>query len=239
MRLGIPSETTPGERRVALVPSVVPRITALGADIAMQTGAGASSLLADEAYTAAGVTLVDAPTLFATSGFICKVQPLTLEEVGLMNEGSGVVSYLQPTADLDLVRALVDRRISAFSLDLLPRITRAQSMDVLSSQALVSGYRAVLLAAEQLPKFFPLYMTAAGTVPPAKVLVLGAGVAGLQAIATARRLGANVRAYDVRTAARTEVKSLGATFVELDLEAQEGEGGYAARAVRGLPAPPA
>ncbi len=193
----------------------------------MQAGAGTSSLLADEAYTAAGVTLLDAPTLFATSGFICKVQPLSLEEVGLLHEGSGVVSYLQPAASLDLVRALVDRRISAFSLDLLPRITRAQSMDVLSSQALVSGYRAVLLAAEHLPKFFPLYMTAAGTVPPAKVLVLGAGVAGLQAIATARRLGANVRAYDVRTAARTEVKSLGATFVELDLEAQEGEGGYA------------
>jgi NAD(P) transhydrogenase subunit alpha len=193
----------------------------------VQAGAGASSLIADEAYTAAGVTLVDAPTLFATSGFICKVQPLTLEEVGLLNEGSGVVSYLQPTANLDLIRALVGRRISAFSLDLLPRISRAQSMDVLSSQALVSGYRAVLLAAEQLPKFFPLYMTAAGTVPPAKVLVLGAGVAGLQAIATARRLGANVRAYDVRTAARTEVKSLGSTFVELDLEAQEGEGGYA------------
>ena len=193
----------------------------------MQAGAGAASLLADEAYTAAGVTLLDAATLFATSDFICKVQPLTLEEVGLLKEGSGVVSYLQPTAELDLVRALVDRRISAFSLDLLPRISRAQSMDVLSSQALVSGYRAVLLAAEALPKFFPLYMTAAGTVPPAKVLVLGAGVAGLQAIATARRLGATVRAYDVRTAARTEVKSLGATFVELDLEAQEGEGGYA------------
>ncbi|MGD0874955.1 MAG: Re/Si-specific NAD(P)(+) transhydrogenase subunit alpha [Acidimicrobiales bacterium] len=227
MRLGIPTETTPGERRVALVPSVVPRITALGADIAMQAGAGTSSLLADEEYAAAGVALVDRPTLFATSGFICKVQPLTLEEVSLVNEGSGVVSYLQPTANLDLIRALVTRRISAFSLDLLPRITRAQSMDVLSSQALVSGYRAVLLAADKLPKFFPLYMTAAGTVPPAKVLVLGAGVAGLQAIATARRLGANVRAYDVRAAARTEVKSLGATFVELDLEAQEGQGGYA------------
>ena len=193
----------------------------------MQAGAGTSSLLADEEYAAAGVALVDRPTLFATSGFICKVQPLTLEEVSLVNEGSGVVSYLQPTANLDLIRALVTRRISAFSLDLLPRITRAQSMDVLSSQALVSGYRAVLLAADKLPKFFPLYMTAAGTVPPAKVLVLGAGVAGLQAIATARRLGANVRAYDVRAAARTEVKSLGATFVELDLEAQEGQGGYA------------
>jgi NAD(P) transhydrogenase subunit alpha len=155
------------------------------------------------------------------------VQPPSLEEVALMSEGAGIVSYLQPAADLDLIRALVDRRITAFSLDLLPRITRSQSMDVLSSQALVSGYRAVLLAAEQLPKFFPLYMTAAGTVPPAKVLVLGAGVAGLQAIATARRLGATVRAYDVRTAARTEVKSLGAVFVELELEAQEGEGGYA------------
>ena len=144
-----------------------------------------------------------------------------------MSEGAGVVSYLQPAADLDLIKALVSRRVTAFSLDLLPRITRAQSMDVLSSQALVSGYRAVLDAAEQLPKFFPLYMTAAGTVPPAKVLVLGAGVAGLQAIATSRRLGATVRAYDVRAAARTDVKSLGATFVELELEAQEGEGGYA------------
>jgi NAD(P) transhydrogenase subunit alpha len=193
----------------------------------MQTGAGAASLFADEAYTAAGVILVDRPTTFGTSGFICKVQPPSLEEVALMSEGAGIVSYLQPAADLDLIRALVDRRITAFSLDLLPRITRSQSMDVLSSQALVSGYRAVLLAAEQLPKFFPLYMTAAGTVPPAKVLVLGAGVAGLQAIATARRLGATVRAYDVRTAARTEVKSLGAVFVELELEAQEGEGGYA------------
>ena len=227
MRLGIPSETAPGERRVALVPSVVPRITALGVEVAMQTGAGTASLFADEAYTAAGVTLLDAPSLFGTSGFICKVQPPTPDEVGLMNEGSGVVSYLQPTADLDLVRALMSRKITAFSLDLLPRITRAQSMDVLSSQALVTGYRAVLLAAEQLPKFFPLYMTAAGTVPPAKVLVMGAGVAGLQAIATARRLGAMVRAYDVRSAAKADVKSLGAAFVELDLETQEGEGGYA------------
>jgi len=227
MRLGIPSETTPGERRVALVPSVVPKMTVLGAEVAMQTGAGAAAWFPDEAYAAAGVTLLDAATLFATSGFICKVQPPTLEQVGLMSEGSGVVSYLQPAADLDLVRAFVNHRISAFSLDLLPRISRAQSMDVLSSQALVSGYRAVLLAAEKLPKFFPLYMTAAGTVPPAKVFVLGAGVAGLQAIATARRLGAMVRAYDVRPAAGAEVKSLGATFVELDLESQEGEGGYA------------
>jgi len=147
--------------------------------------------------------------------------------VGLLREGSGIVSFLQPGSDLELVRALANRRISAFSLDLLPRISRSQAMDALSSQALVSGYRGALLAAEHLPKFFPLYMTAAGTVPPAKVLVLGAGVAGLQAIATARRLGAVVRAYDVRPAARDEVKSLGATFVELELEAQEGQGGYA------------
>jgi NAD(P) transhydrogenase subunit alpha len=195
--------------------------------VVVQTGAGAESLFADEDYTAAGVTLLDGPAVLSTSEFVCKVQPPTLDEVALMGEGSGVVSFLQPAADLDLIRALVDRRVSAFSLDLLPRISRSQSMDALSSQALVSGYRAVLIAADRLPKFFPLYMTAAGTVPPAKVLVLGAGVAGLQAIATARRLGATVRAFDVRTAAKTEVKSLGAAFVELDLEAQEGEGGYA------------
>src|ERR1039457_872672 len=188
MRLGIPSEKTPGERRVALVPSVVPRFTAVGAEVVMEGGAGAASLFADEAYTAAGVTLVDGKSLFATSGVICKVQPLTLEEVGLLSEGSAVVSYLQPAADLDLIRAFVSHQISAFSLDLVPRITRAQSMDVLSSQALVTGYRAFLLAADHLPKFFPLYMTAAGTVPPAKVLVLGAGVAGLAGAGAAHRV---------------------------------------------------
>ena len=147
-----------------------------------------------------------------------------------MKEGTGVVSYLQPAADLALIRALVDHRITAFSLDLLPRITRSQSMDVLSSQALVSGYRAVLLAAMQLPKFFPLYMTAAGTVPPAKVLVLGAGVAGLQAIATARRLGAIVTATDVRPATKEQVESLGAKFVAVEddeFKQAETSGGYA------------
>jgi len=227
MQVGIPSETLPGERRVALVPEVAPRITALGADIALQAGAGAFSLFDDDAYSAAGVSLVDRPTLFATSHVVCKVQPPTPDEAGLLNEGAGVVSFLQPAEDLELIRAFVARSVTSFSLDLLPRISRSQAMDALSSQALVSGYRAALLAAEHLPKFFPLYMTAAGTVPPAKVLVLGAGVAGLQAIATARRLGAVVRAYDVRPAARDEVKSLGATFVELELETQEGQGGYA------------
>jgi len=226
MQVGIPSETTPGERRVAMVPDVVSRITALGAQVALQSDAGAGSLLDDEAYTAAGATLVDRPTALGAE-VVCKVQPPSLEEAGLLRTGAAIVSFLQPAADLDLIRALAGRPVSAFSLDLLPRISRSQAMDALSSQALVSGYRGALLAAEHLPKFFPLYMTAAGTVPPAKVLVLGAGVAGLQAIATARRLGAVVRAYDVRPAARDEVKSLGATFVELQLEAQEGEGGYA------------
>jgi H+-translocating NAD(P) transhydrogenase subunit alpha len=228
MQVGIPSETTPGERRVALVPDVAARITSLGATVAIQAGAGEASLLDDTAYADKGVTVIDsATTLFGGSGMVCKVQPPTVAEVMWLGEGSGVVSFLQPAADLDLIRALMKRRISAFSLDLLPRISRSQAMDALSSQALVSGYRAALLGAEHLPKFFPLYMTAAGTVPPAKVLVLGAGVAGLQAIATARRLGAVVRAYDVRPAARDEVKSLGAAFVELELETQEGEGGYA------------
>lgn len=171
--------------------------------------------------------MADTGRLLAEADVLCKVQPPTLEEAERLREGSAVVSCLQPLADLDLVRAYQRRRITAFSLDLLPRISRAQSMDVLSSQATVSGYRAALIAAQSLPRFFPMFMTAAGTVPPAKVLVLGAGVAGLQAIATARRLGAVVRAYDVRTAARDEVRSLGAAFVELELEAQEGQGGYA------------
>ena len=179
MQVGIPSETTPGERRVALVPDVAARITALGATVAIQAGAGEKSLLDDAAYVDKGVTLTEnATALFGASGMVCKVQPPTLEEVGALSEGTGIVSFLQPASDLDLIRALAQGRISAFSLDLLPRISRSQAMDALSSQALVSGYRGALLAAEHLPKFFPLYMTAAGTVPPAKVLVLGAGVAG-------------------------------------------------------------
>ena len=229
MRVGIPSETTPGERRVALVPSVVtkdhrPRRGRRHASRRRRCLTARRRRLHGRRRHAVD----DAATLFDSSGFICKVQPPTLEEVALLSEGSGVVSY-PPARRLTSSSSgrSLRRRITAFSLDLLPRISRSQSMDVLSSQALVSGYRAVLLAAEQLPKFFPLYMTAAGTVPPAKVLVLGAGVAGLQAIATARRLGAVVRAYDVRPAARDEVKSLGAAFVELELETQEGEGGYA------------
>jgi NAD(P) transhydrogenase subunit alpha len=163
----------------------------------------------------------------AGAKIMAKVNAPSPVEVGTAPEGITVVSFLQPAAQLDIVKALVKRGATAFSLDLLPRISRAQSMDALSSQATVSGYLAALAAAERLPKFFPMFMTAAGTVPPAKVLVLGAGVAGLQTIATARRLGAQVRAYDVRAAAKEEVESLGAAFVELGLESQEGSGGYA------------
>jgi NAD(P) transhydrogenase subunit alpha len=228
MQVGIPRETVPGERRVALVPDVIARLTATGAAVAIESGAGDEALFGDDAYREKGASVVEgASTLFGGSAIVCKVQAPSVAEIGLLPEGSAIVSFLQPAADLDMIRWLVARRITAFSLDLLPRIGRAQAMDALSSQALVSGYRAGLLAAETLPKFFPLFMTSAGTVPPAKVLVMGAGVAGLQAIATARRLGAVVRAYDVRPAARDEVKSLGATFVELDLETQEGTGGYA------------
>ncbi len=228
MQVAVLREVAPLERRVAVVPDVLAKLKASGIDVAIEPGAGASAFASDNAYAAKGATVVaDRSRLLAEADVLCKVQAPTLEEAENLREGSAVVSCLQPLANLDLVRTYQRRGISAFSLDLLPRISRAQSMDALSSQATVTGYRAVLIAAESLPRFFPMFMTAAGTVPPAKVLVLGAGVAGLQAIATARRLGAVVRAYDVRTAAREEVRSLGASFVELELEAQEGQGGYA------------
>lgn len=226
MKLGVPKEIRPGERRVALVPAELARLA--GVQVVVETGAGDAALYSDAEYQAAGATVVGtASELFAASDLVAKVQPPTLEEAEMLSEGSVLVSFLAPTACLDLVRRLAGRRITAFSFELVPRISRAQAMDALSSQATVAGYRAVLLGATRLSKFLPLFMTAAGTVPPAKVLVMGAGVAGLQAIATARRLGAVVSAYDVRAAAKEEVKSLGATFLELPLEAQEGSGGYA------------
>ncbi len=214
---------------MAMVPEVAARLAGAGHDLVVQSGAGAAAWFGDAAYEAQGVVIgKTVGDTFAGADVVCKVRPPSTAEVGQLPEGVGLVSFLQPAADLDLVKALRDRRVTAFSLDLVPRISRAQSMDALSSQATVSGYRCGLLAAQHLPKFFPMFMTAAGTVRPAKVLVLGAGVAGLQAIATARRLGAVVRANDVRSAAKEEVKSLGATFVELeDLETQEGAGGYA------------
>lgn len=228
MQLAVPTEIRAGERRVALVPDVVSRYTAAGFDVSVQAGAGSQAGFPDASFAEKGAAVVGDPrSLLGGAGLVVKVQPLVPAEVALLAEGATVVSFLPPASNLATVRSLIERRATVFSLDLVPRISRAQGMDALSSQATVSGYRAALMAAQSLPKFFPMFMTAAGTVPPAKVLVLGAGVAGLQAIATARRLGAVVRAYDVRAAAKEEVESLGASFIALDLETQEGAGGYA------------
>jgi NAD(P) transhydrogenase subunit alpha len=228
MKLAVPRETRPGERRVALVPDAVKKVVSSGAEVAVQQGAGAEAYFSDADYRESGALITaDLASTVEGAGAIAKVQPPTSDEVAALPAGATLISLLQPASHLEVVKALADRGVDTFSLDLLPRISRAQSMDALSSQATVQGYKAAIMAADMLPRFFPMFMTAAGTIPPAKVLVLGAGVAGLQAIATARRLGAVVKAYDVRTASRQEVESLGATFIELDLEAQEGSGGYA------------
>jgi H+-translocating NAD(P) transhydrogenase subunit alpha len=228
VKLAVIKESRPGEDRVAIVPEVAAKLAKTGIDVVVQSGAGVAARFKDEDFVAAGATVApDAAAALQGADFVAHVQPLTVDEVALLPEGASVMSFLQPLASTDVVQALAARGATVYSLDLLPRISRAQSMDALSSQATVAGYRAGLSAAEHLAKFFPMFMTAAGTVPPAKVLVMGAGVAGLQAIATARRLGAVVRAYDVRAAAKEEVQSLGAKFVELDLETQDGAGGYA------------
>ena len=228
VKLAVITETRAGENRVAVVPEVVGRLVNAGVEVAVQSGAGGKAHFPDSTYADKGATVTEGvEATLSGASLVAKVQAPTVEEVALLPEGTSVVSFLQPASQLAVVRALADRKATAYSLDLVPRISRAQSMDALSSQATVSGYLGGLAAAERLPKFFPMFMTAAGTVPPAKVLVLGAGVAGLQAIATARRLGAQVRAYDVRAAAKEEVQSLGAAFVELELESQEGSGGYA------------
>jgi len=228
VKLAVIKESRPGERRVAIVPEVATRLAKTGVEVVVQSGAGAEARFSDEDYVQAGATVAaDASAALAGADFVAHVQPLSVDEAALLPEGVSVMSFLQPVSSTDVVQALAARGATVYSLDLLPRISRAQSMDALSSQATVAGYRAGLSAAEHLAKFFPMFMTAAGTVPPAKVLVMGAGVAGLQAIATARRLGAVVRAYDVRAAAKEEVQSLGAKFVELGLETQDGAGGYA------------
>src|SRR5213080_4709104 len=226
MKVGVPKETLAGERRVAIVPETARGLVKATIQVMVEAGAGEPAFFSDAAYIDAGANLTDAPAAFAGDA-VLKVQPPTSDEVGRLREGSVLISFLQPAINADVIGALAKRKVSAFSLDLVPRISRAQSMDALSSQAGIAGYKAVLLGANHLPKFFPLLMTAAGTVAPARLLVMGAGVAGLQAIATARRLGAVVEAYDVRPAVKDEVQSLGATFIELPLETQEGEGGYA------------
>jgi NAD(P) transhydrogenase subunit alpha len=222
VKLAVVRESQPGEDRVAIVPEVASKLAGAGTEVVVETGAGEAARFPDDAYRQAGAIVVDsAAAALAGASVVARVQPPTIEEVAALPDGISLISFLQPVAAAETVKALAGKGATVYSLDLLPRISRAQSMDALSSQATVGGYRAGLSAAEHLAKFFPMFMTAA------KVLVMGAGVAGLQAIATARRLGAVVRAYDVRAAAKEEVQSLGAKFVELDLETQDGAGGYA------------
>jgi NAD(P) transhydrogenase subunit alpha len=235
MILGVPKEIIPGETRVALIPESVAQLVKKGVQVLVESGAGLSSSFLDEAYEKAGATIVpDAAALYSRSDMICKVQrPVMNEKTGknetaMMKPGSVLITFFAPLINHDIVKALADGKITSFSMDAIPRTTRAQSMDALSSMSTVAGYKAVLLAADSMGKFFPLLMTAAGTVPPARVFVLGAGVAGLMAIATARRLGAVVEAFDVRPAVKEQVESLGAKFVEMPLEEQtETKGGYA------------
>jgi NAD(P) transhydrogenase subunit alpha len=223
--LGVPRETQPGEARVALVPEVVNKFVGLGHRVVMERGAGVAAQFPDSAY--ASVEFVDSATqVYAQADVLLKVQPLTPEEAGLVREGTLHTGFMQPHNHLPAVRILKDRRVTSFAMELVPRISRAQSMDALSSQAAIAGYKAVLIGANALDKFLPMLTTAAGTIRPAQVLVIGVGVAGLQAIATAKRLGAMVEAYDVRSATRDQVKSLGAKFVETGVTA-EGAGGYA------------
>jgi NAD(P) transhydrogenase subunit alpha len=223
MRVGVPTETSGGERRVALVPEAVGRLD--GFDVAVERGAGAAAGFVDEAYAEAGATLVD--DAIAGADAVVKVQAPTEAEAGRLGDGMVLIAFLQPLTERAGIDRLAARGVIGFAMESIPRTTRAQSMDALSSQATVGGYKAALLAADRLPRFFPMLMTAAGTVAPAKVLVLGAGVAGLQAIATARRLGAIVSGFDVRPVVREQVESLGATFLDLGLVGEQTEGGYA------------
>ena len=229
MIIGVPKETAANERRVAVTPDVAGRLVKTALSVLVERGAGEGASFGDDAYGAAGATLAaTAGEVFGQSDVVLKVQLPSAQEARLCREGSALVALFQPSAEREAVMQLAARKVTAFSLALLPRITRAQPMDVLSSQATVAGYKAVLLAAAATGRFFPMLVTAAGTLPPARVLVLGAGVAGLQAIATARRLGAVVSAFDVRAAAKEQVESLGAKFLEMQLgEQAEAAGGYA------------
>ena len=224
MRLGVPKETAPGERRVALVPDVVARLTGVGIEVAVERSAGDAAAIPDGAYGEAGAVVTEDAW---DADVLVKVAKPGDAEVERLGDGAVLIGFLQPLTDPAGIERLAARGVTAFAMESIPRITRAQPMDALSSQATVAGYKAALLAAERLPKFFPMLMTAAGTVAPAKVLVLGAGVAGLQAIATARRLGAVVSAFDVRPVVKEQVESLGAMFLDLGVRGEETAGGYA------------
>ena len=227
MILSVPKETVLDERRVALVPELVPKLTKAGLEVVVQAGAGAEAGFLDAAYEEKGARIE--PEVLEQGQILLKVQPPTTAETGRIQEGATLIGLLQPYSNAAGLQALATRRVTAFAMELMPRITRAQAMDALSAMSTVSGYKAVLLAAHQLPKFFPLLMTAAGTVSPARVFIIGAGVAGLQAIGTAKRLGAVVEAYDTRPVVKEQVESLGAKFVELRLETKDAEAktGYA------------
>ena len=236
MIVGVPSETYPGERRVATIPAVVPALTKAGFDVLLESGAGVSAGFLDAVYTDKGARIAGGRgQVFAEADVILQVRTLGANTVAgradleLLRPGQTVIGFSEPLGEPAAARDLAARGVTAFSMELIPRITRAQSMDALSSMATIAGYKAVLLAAETLPRMFPMLMTAAGTITPARVFIVGAGVAGLQAIASARRLGARVEAYDVRPAVKEQVESLGATFVDLplDTDTSEDKGGYA------------
>ncbi|WP_228769751.1 Re/Si-specific NAD(P)(+) transhydrogenase subunit alpha [Actinokineospora alba] len=220
--VGVPRESAAGERRVALVPKVVERLKVRGLDVVVEPGAGSAALIPDDSYVRAGATLGDP----WSADVVVKVAKPSRDEIARLKSGAVLIGFLAPLTDAEGVRALADAGVTGFAMEAVPRISRAQSMDALSSQANVSGYRAAMLAAEHLTRFFPMLTTAAGTVPPAKVLVLGAGVAGLQALATARRLGAHTTGYDVRPEVAEQVRSVGSQWLDLGIEAA-GSGGYA------------
>ncbi len=226
MLIAVPREIKSGEKRVALVPDIISKLTKAGLSVVIESNAGLASEYADEQFKAAGAQIKTGDVL-AGSDVVLSVQPLTPSQMASLKKGAITISFLSPATATDSINAAIAAGVTAISLEMVPRISRAQSMDALTSQALCAGYKASLVAAELSPKFFPLLMTAAGTVTPAKVVVLGAGVAGLQAIATAKRLGAVVSAYDVRPSSADEVKSMGAKFINLELEVLEGAGGYA------------
>ena len=226
MLVAVPKEIRDGEKRVALVPDTISKLTRLGLEVAIESGAGIAAQASDDAYRAAGAQVV-AGDVLKSADVVLSVTALTPAQIATLKKGAITISFLSVVNQRESIEAAMAAGVTAFSLELVPRISRAQSMDALTSQALCAGYRASLVGAELSPRFFPMLMTAAGTVTPAQVLILGAGVAGLQAIATARRLGAVVSAYDVRPSSADEVKSMGATFIELELESLEGAGGYA------------
>jgi NAD(P) transhydrogenase subunit alpha len=226
MRIGVPRETAEGEHRVALVPEVVAKLKGRGLDVSVQAGAGADALLPDSLFAEAGAEIAEQPGPLWQSEVVVKIAPPSVSEVRQLGAGSVLVGFLAPLTSPQTTQALSDAGATAFAMEAIPRISRAQSMDALSSQSNVAGYRAALLGAENMGRFYPMLMTAAGTIPPAKVLVLGAGVAGLQALATARRLGARATGYDVRPEVAEQVQSLGAQFLDLGVSAA-GEGGYA------------